>query len=95
MRALLLVYAGLVRVGAFASLPDSEQIESRKAGSTNVKVRSNEDCGNRVCAGKSCAQSRVTVDAAACAAAWTPRCAAAAAAAAGHAARAAAAAGSA
>ena len=74
--ALLLVCAGLVRVGAFASLPDSDQIESRNAGSTHVKVRSNAYCGNRVCAGKSCAQSRVTEDAAACAAAVMkdPKC---------------------
>ena len=77
MRAVaLLVCSGLVRVGAFASLPDSEQIESRNAGSTHVKVRSNAYCGNRVCAGKSCAQSRVTEDAAACAAAVMkdPKC---------------------
>ena len=77
MRAVaLLVCSGLVRVGAFASLPDSEQIESRNAGSTHVKVRSNAYCGNRVCSGKSCAQSRVTEDAAACAAAVMkdPKC---------------------
>ena len=76
MRALLLVCVGLVRVGAFASLPDSEQIESRTAGSTHVKVRSNAYCGNRVCAGESCAQSRTTLDAAACAAAVMkdPKC---------------------
>ena len=75
--ALLLVCAGLIRVGAFSSLPESEQIESRNAGSsTHVMVRSNAYCGNRVCAGKSCAQSRVTVDAAACAAAVMkdPKC---------------------
>jgi hypothetical protein len=77
MRAVaLLVCSGLVRVGAFASLPDSEQIESRNAGSTHVKVRSNAYCGNRVCSGKSCAQSRVTANAAACAAAVMkdPKC---------------------
>ena len=54
----LLVCAGLVRVGAFASLPDSEQIESRNAGSTHVKVRSNAYCGNRLCKDGACAHSR-------------------------------------